>query len=128
MLAKQFRFHGSAALRWLYKAGGAVRTQHMSLRFRSQNAPGYRAAIVVSKKVSKSAVVRNRIRRRLYESLRTLPKPVLSGYALLITVYDESLSTMPTAKMHMELTTLLSKARILSTQEAPRDIVGREGK
>lgn len=30
----------------------------------------YRMAVVVSKKVAKSAVTRNRIRRRLYESVR----------------------------------------------------------
>lgn len=71
MLKHNNRFHGSGALRFVYKNGTAVRGHYFtlkSLRNPRRNTP--RVAVVVSKKVLKTAVGRNRIRRRIYELFR----------------------------------------------------------
>ena len=54
----------------------------------------YRCAIVVSKKVSKSAVVRNRIRRRIYEQVRLHGHMVPNNTDLVITVYSDQIATI----------------------------------
>ena len=70
MLSKQFRFHSRGGVRYVYQYGKTVRTQKMSLVFCDNSKKFTRFAVVVSKKVEKSAVGRNKIRRRIYEILR----------------------------------------------------------
>lgn len=71
MISRQYRFHGHGSLRYVSKNASAVRSKWFAVkavpnRFR----PHTRLAVVVSRKVHKRAVVRNRIRRRIYEILR----------------------------------------------------------
>lgn len=76
MLASKNRFHGHGSLRYVYSRGKVTRTKYFVCKY-SHNLRRHepRIAVVVSKKVIKSAVKRNRIRRRLYEVLRLeLPK------------------------------------------------------
>lgn len=76
MLATKYRFHGHGSLRFVYSKGQAVRSKYYVCKY-THNARRSepRVAIVVSKKVIKSAVKRNRIRRRLYEAVRQeIPK------------------------------------------------------
>ena len=54
----------------MYQHGRTIRTSKMSLIYTDNDKGFTRFAIVVSKKVEKSAVKRNRIRRRAYEVLR----------------------------------------------------------
>src|SRR5262245_38924158 len=89
MISRQHRFHGYNSLRFVYQKGQTVRQAYLSLKYvansrRSQ----YRCAVVVGKKVHKSAVVRNRIRRRIYEIVRHQEKQ-LSNYDLVFTVFSE---------------------------------------
>ncbi|MBR3228935.1 ribonuclease P protein component [Candidatus Saccharibacteria bacterium] len=57
-------------MRYVYQYGKTVRTRKMSLVFCDNPKKFTRFAVVVSKKVEKSAVGRNKIRRRIYEILR----------------------------------------------------------
>lgn len=52
----------------------------------------YRCAVVVSKKISKSAVVRNRIRRRIYEQIRLHNQLVPAGTDLVVTIYSDQVA------------------------------------
>ena len=76
MLAYKNRFHGYGSLRYVYSNGSSVRTQKITVKFaKNPHRKDSRFAVVVSKKVLKSAVGRNRIRRRVYEIIRhELPK------------------------------------------------------
>ena len=76
MLAYKNRFHGHGSLRYVYSNGSSVRTQKITVKFaKNPRRKDSRFAVVVSKKVLKSAVGRNRIRRRVYEIIRhELPK------------------------------------------------------
>ena len=70
MLNKKYRFHSRGGVKYVYKHGKTVRTPVMSL-ITGENKRGFtRFTVVVSRKVDKSAVVRNKIRRRVYEALR----------------------------------------------------------
>ena len=61
----------------------------------------FRLAVVVSKKVSKSAVKRNRIRRRLFEQFRIIRaehgQPI--KYDIIITVFMEDLADSPASEL-----------------------------
>ena len=125
MFAKRNRFHGNVALRWVYAGGQQARGRHMAIRVRHQSDQASRVAVVVSRKVSKSAVVRNRIRRRLYETIRTELLEESAGLAIVVTVYDEALREMPIAELIEETGYLLSKARTMRPHSQGHAIVKR---
>lgn len=75
----------------------------------------YRLAVVVSRKVHKSAVKRNRIRRRLYETVRVLRKESGINWQndIVITVFDESVADMPHGELQQNLVKLLQKSGVI---------------
>lgn len=124
MISRKNRFHGRASIRRLYTSGKSVRTGSLSLRY----APNpmrqeYRLGVVVSRKISKSAVVRNRLRRRLYECVRILSSEFAGTYDLLVTVYDARVAGMPAEDISREVANLLAKAGITSAKPRPHGIV-----
>ncbi len=70
MLNSKYRFHSRGGVRYVYQKGKTIRTPKISLVFVDNNRGFTRMAVVISKKVIKSAVGRNRVRRRVYEALR----------------------------------------------------------
>ena len=113
MISKQHRFHGRASLRYVYKNGKVVRGPWFSLRHAGNpRRETYRAAVVVSKKISKSAVTRNRIRRRLYEALREQEAGISGAPDIVITVFNGSALDAPFQKLGAELAAQLEKAGI----------------
>lgn len=101
-------------MRPVYKHGNQVRSTHMSLKYlHNRKRQSYRAAIVVSKKVSKSAVVRNRIRRRLYEAIRAEQDQIKKPYDIVITIYNETVAQMPFIDLQKTVNQLLKKAKII---------------
>ena len=72
MIASEFRFHGRGGLRFLHKNAQSYRSRYFIFKvIPIRNRSYSRFAVIVSKKVHKSAVGRNRIRRRVYELIRT---------------------------------------------------------
>lgn len=63
----------------------------------------YRAAVVVSRKVNKSAVARNRIRRRLYEALRQLDDQITRPHDIVITVFHDTVGDVSYAELSAQL-------------------------
>jgi ribonuclease P protein component len=63
----------------------------------------YRAAVVVSRKVSKSAVARNRMRRRLYASVRGLSGRFTGAHDIVITVFNDGVLEAPSAELTGQL-------------------------
>jgi ribonuclease P protein component len=114
MLSAKHRFHGYGSLRRVYGRSQGVRGNLVSLRYakRDQARP-YRVAVVVGKKVSKSAVTRNRIRRRLYELVRTSDL-VPQSTDLVFTVYSDSLAELPSGELRSLVDDLLRKASQVS--------------
>jgi ribonuclease P protein component len=114
MIGRAHRFHGHGSLRHVYARGQIVRGQLFALKYlQNEKRKSYRAAIVVSKKVHKSAVVRNRIRRRLYEAVRLSLPQDMRPIDLVIIVYSESVATIPSEELHSQLKTQLQKARLI---------------
>lgn len=115
MIARQHRFHGHGSLNFVYRKGRSVRRGSLTLRYVQARQSDYRLAVVVSKKVSKSAVTRNRIRRRIYEAVRTQKQSTEKKwpYDMVITIFDESLADVSSEQLSYEVNELLVKAELL---------------
>lgn len=113
MLAKPYRFHGYASLKFVYSKGKQVRLQQLSLKYHpNQRRADSRCAVVVSKKVAKKAPTRNRIRRRVYEVLRRRWSLIASPHDIIITVFDEKIADMPAKELDRLIDTLLTRAHL----------------
>ncbi len=80
----------------------------------------FRVAAVVSRKVSKSAVVRNRIRRRVYEAVRSYEARINAPFDIVITVFSEQVAEMPHTQLTRQIGNLLRKAGIASGNSAKK--------
>lgn len=125
MLPKQHRFHGPAGLRWVYSGGRSAYGRYLAIRVREQQDRPLCVAVVVSRKVHKSAVVRNKIRRRVYEAVREVMPPG-DGPALVITARDSKLQAIPYTAIRQEIVTLLSKVRGAGNRKSGHAIVKKE--
>lgn len=114
MIAKENRFHGHSSLRYVYQHGKQIRGAVLSLKYApNDRREAYRAAVVVSRKVAKAAVVRNRIRRRIYEIIRQQAPGFDRPYDLVITVYNDQAATLTAEKLQALVAEQFEKARIL---------------
>lgn len=111
MFNRRHRFHGYGSLKPVYQRGQTVRGPLISLKFarRSPDKP-YRVAVVVSRKVSKSAVVRNRIRRRVYEAVRGAGADIAPGTDLVFTVFSDQVKELDSAKLAEATAKLISSS------------------
>lgn len=70
MLSQKYRFHSRGGVKYTYQKGKTIRTTKLALVYNPNQKGKQRFAVVVSKKILKSAAARNRIRRRIYEAIR----------------------------------------------------------
>lgn len=113
MIAKKYRFHGYGSLKFLYTKGRSVRGRYCSLKYiGNPRRDDSRLAVVVGRKVSKKAPVRNRIRRRVYEVMRTHWSMLKPAHDMIITVFDERMATMPHDELNKTIAEMLSKAEL----------------
>lgn len=114
MLGRQNRFHGYNSVLPVYRQAQVVRADGCSLHYKlNPRRKDYRLSVVVSKKVAKSAVQRNRIRRRVYEIVRQSVQ-IDQPYDLIISVFDADFATLEPAKLQKNITNLFIKSSIAS--------------
>ncbi len=112
MIARTHRFHGYGSLNGVYRSGQTVRGPLLSLRYGSRGPRRpYRVAVVVSRKVSKSAVTRNRIRRRIYEAVRRHGDSIAAGTDLVFTVFNDQVASVESAQLEAAIQSLLQKVK-----------------
>jgi ribonuclease P protein component len=113
MIASLFRFHGHNSLRYVYSKGKAVRSPLVTIKYVPNTHRKHpRFSIVVSKKVIKSAVGRNRIRRRLYEYVRLNMDRLADVHDVVIICTSAELRTLPYAQLSEQLDQLFTKAQL----------------
>lgn len=113
MLSARHRFHGHGSLRYVYKNGQAVRSRQLTLKYtRNKHRKHSRFAVVVSKKVHKSAVGRNRIRRRIYEIIRhELPK-IPHAHDIAVIVTSSEVLTLPALELEQIVQQSMEQAHL----------------
>jgi len=100
-------------VRYTYQKGRTIRGSKISLIFTDNARNKQRYAVVVSKKVLKSAVGRNRIRRRIYEAIRlTLPK-IQKPVDCIFIIYSKEILNMDFKEIQRTIIDLLKEANII---------------
>lgn len=113
MLAQRYRFHGHGSLRFLYKNGQAERSRTITLKhIVNPRRKDTRVAVVISKKVLKSAVLRNRVRRRVYEIVRQEIPKLDRSYDLVFLIFSGEVLTMPQDELTRQIKHLAATADI----------------
>jgi len=113
MLSQKYRFHGHGSLRYLYRNGDTVRNRSLLLKYvENKHRANSRVAVVVGKKVAKSAVTRNRIRRRVFEIVRRHLPHIKPHHDLSLTVFTAEFSTLSSEELEQNVVTLLSQAHL----------------
>lgn len=113
MLAFKYRFHGHGSLKYIYTHGKSVRSHLMTLKYTThpkRKTP--RVAVVVSKKVYKGAVGRNRIRRRIYEIVRLHLPNIEQNTELVIIVFSAEILALPQDELKQTVEQLFQSAAI----------------
>ena len=111
MLKHDHRFHGYNALRFVYKNGTAIHGHYFTIKsLKNPRRTSSRVAIVVSKKVLKSAVGRNRIRRRLYELFREEIGNLQEGFDIVCIVTSADPRSMETDILRKSLQDALGQS------------------
>ena len=119
MISRQNRFHGYNSLNFVYRRGESVRDYHLALRYiRNPRRSTHRIAVIVSRKVDKSAVQRNRIRRRLYEVVRLHESAINGPYDIVFTVFSGQLADVPADKLARIVIGLCHKAGIIGAERS----------
>lgn len=113
MLAFKYRFHGHGSLRYVYTHGQTSRSRLMSLKHSThpkRKLP--RIAVVISKKVIKSAVGRNRVRRRLYEIVRHEIPRLNDNSDIVLLVFSAEVYALPSTELSGAVHQLLDEAGV----------------
>ena len=99
-------------MKYVYQKGKTIRKPKVSLVF-CDNIRGFtRIAVVVSKKVAKTAVLRNRIRRRVYEVLRENLEYIPKKKDYIFVIYNKDIATMPYNQLVKLLGELVAESKV----------------
>ncbi len=108
MLAREHRLRLPRDIDRVFKRGRYGGAENLSIKALDTGGDN-RAVVIVAKKVSKKAVIRNRIRRRLIEILAADWQRISPGCDIVVTVRAD-ISGAPQAQLEKELTAALTKA------------------
>lgn len=112
MLSQKYRFHSRGGVRHTYQKGKTIRTSTLSLVYAPNTHHHQRFGVVVSKKVLKSAVGRNRIRRRIYEAIRLELPQFTAHQDCIFVVFNKSVMKMPFRDLRRLIFELLERSLI----------------
>lgn len=111
MLAFANRFHGHGSLRFVYKNGQAIRSRLITIKYtHNPHRKHSRFAVVISKKVHKSAVGRNRMRRRVYEIVRHELPNIPQAHDVAIMIFSSEVINLPSDELVETIRQLFEQA------------------
>lgn len=115
MLAKEFRIKFKKDFDNILKSRNKFFSNNFSLRFSQNNQDVSKFSIVVSAKISKKAVIRNQLRRRIFEILRLEMSNIKPGYSVMIFPKLGAL-LLDYQTLEQEIFYLLNKSRLLKNE------------
>ena len=108
MIRRANRFHGHHSV--MKVRGSVAHGKVLSFRYAKNRGPSYRLAVVVSKKVAPHAVTRNRIRRRVFELIRTQGRVENTPIDIVVYVKTSDIAKLDHDLLSKEVTSLTKKA------------------
>ena len=113
MISSKYRFHSRGGVKHTYKDGKTIRQKDLTLVFNENSRGKQRFAVVISKKILKTAVGRNQVRRRLYEAIRLELPNIQKPVDCIFIVYSKDLLNKDFKEIQDEIRVLLTKANIV---------------
>jgi ribonuclease P protein component len=118
MIAADYRFHGHGSLNYLFRNGTTARNSRILVRsVANRRRKTSRISVIVSKKVSKSAVVRNRIRRRVYEVIREHWGNITPQTDFAVTILSADIAVLGNQEVVQSVIGALQQAGVYRTDE-----------
>ncbi|HNV97396.1 MAG TPA: ribonuclease P protein component [bacterium] len=112
MIAREFRISRKKDFDIILKSKLKFYSNNFVLRFSKNELSKSRFCVVVSKKISKKAVIRNKIRRRVYEIIRLNYNKIKPGFDFMILV-KLSVLELEYKDIERDLLYVFKKANIL---------------
>lgn len=112
MISQKYRFHSRGGVHYVYQKGKTIRTPILSLVYAPNSRQQQRFGVVISKKVLKSAVGRNRVRRRVYEAIRLELPTFTTPQDCLFVIFSPSVMTMPFRDLRRTVHDLLERSQV----------------
>lgn len=113
MLSRPYRLRQTRDINRVYGKGKYGAGGTLFVKALKKNSEGNRLVVVVSKKVSKKAVVRNKIRRRLSAIIEAKWQTLVPGYDIVVTVVSD-ISELEQAELEHALTLALKRSGVTS--------------
>ena len=119
-LPKVNRLKNRHEFQTLFREGNRLKSSHLTLRALRLHPSGIstgatRIGISISTKVSKRAVIRNRIKRQILAAFRSLLPQIAPGWSLVVVVQPQAiLSKCDYQQFLQELEQLLAKAEVMN--------------
>jgi ribonuclease P protein component len=113
MLARAQRLRTSSDINRVYARGKYGSAQNLHIKLLKTGLPTSRVTIVVSKKVAKRAVIRNRIRRRVSALFEEVWQTLTGTYDIVV-VIREDVSELPKADLLKQIRSSLVKVGAVS--------------
>ena len=112
MLSKTHRLKASKDIQRVSRQGRWSAGSNLTVRTLPNRLPTIRAGVIVSKKVDKRAVVRNRARRRVQEQLSLILPNLIIGSDILIYIRKDLVDLKP-EQLKNELDIQLKRLRVV---------------
>lgn len=112
MLPRQHRLLATRDFQRIYRRGRSSRSQTLQLRMQENGRPITRFGIVVSNRIAKRAVVRNRLKRRLRESVRPLLSRIRPGFDVILSAQTGA-DAATLQELRQDLQAVLDRARLI---------------
>jgi len=112
MLPRKNRLKNKKDFNRIYQSGNFYQNKFIALKFSKNDLSESRIGIVVGTKISKKAVERNRVKRRIRASILGFISHLISGYDVVIMVRPEIVEK-DFAAIDTALTELFYKAKLL---------------
>lgn len=94
--------------------GSVVHGKLLSFRYGKNRGPDFRLAVVVSKKTAPHAVTRNRIRRRIFELVRTQGRLQNTPIDIVVYVKTSEVAKIDQQNLSEEIASLTKKALFIA--------------
>lgn len=111
MFARSQRLRKSSDISRLYKRGKRAFSSHLKIYYLNNPRGGTRVAVVVSKKIDKRAVIRNRAKRRVRELIRGYLKNSQNLQFDILVNIQSSLEGCSTEELSQEVRQLMERMR-----------------
>ncbi|MFH1405313.1 MAG: ribonuclease P protein component [Patescibacteria group bacterium] len=112
MLQKEFRLRNDKDIKTLFDKGKSVFDVYCALRMKKNNISTSRFAVIVGTKVSKSAVIRNKLKRQVREAIHPHVQEIVGGYDIAMIIQKKAVGRK-FSEIQDHVLSVLKKAKLL---------------